>query len=164
MWPHKAASSQFSLFTMREGGVRCGLLRHEGGGFVVHVASSGALSAESPHVFLRLLPVLAWLLLAAVAFVTLAPIGFRPVSGFSPNLERFATFGLLGFVFALAYPRRVWLILAIVIASAVAFEALQLMAHGRHGRLLDLGVKIAGGVIGVGAGRLVRLAMGRPAR
>ena len=27
---------------------------------------------------MRLLPLLAWLLLAAVAFVTLAPIGFRP--------------------------------------------------------------------------------------
>ena len=51
---------------------------------------------------MRPLPILAWLLLAAVAFVTLAPIGFRPVSSFSPNVERFFTFGAVGFALAMS--------------------------------------------------------------
>jgi glycopeptide antibiotics resistance protein len=100
----------------------------------------------------RLLPVLAWLLLAAIAFVTLAPIGLRPNSGYSPNIERFLAFGAVGFLFALAYPRRLWLIIAIVLGAAVAFEALQLVSVSRHGRLFDLAVKLAGGGLGIAVG------------
>lgn len=110
---------------------------------------------------MRLLPVLAWLLLAAVAFVTLAPIGFRPNSGFSPNVERFVTFGAVGFVFALAYPRHVWLIFAVVLGAAIAFEALQLAVQSRHGRFIDLVFKLAGGSLGIAAGVVLRRAWKR---
>jgi hypothetical protein len=103
----------------------------------------------------RLLPILAWLLLATVAFVTLAPIGFRPNSGFSPNAERFMTFGALGFAFALAYPRHLWLIAAVVLGAAVAFEVLQLLAQGRHGRVPDLAFKLIGGSLGITAGAIL---------
>jgi hypothetical protein len=105
---------------------------------------------------MRFLPVLAWLLLAAVAFVTLAPIGFRPTSGFSPNIERFVTFGAVGFAFALAYPRHIWLIVALVLGAAIAFEVLQLLVQSRHGRLHDLAVKLVGGTLGITAGMIVR--------
>lgn len=91
-------------------------------------------------------------MLAAVAFVTLAPIGFRPNSGFSPNAERFLSFAAVGFAFALAYPRHLWLIAAVVLGAAVAFEVLQLLAQGRHGRLIDLAIKLTGGGIGIAAG------------
>lgn len=101
---------------------------------------------------MRLLPVLAWLLLAAVAFVTLAPIGFRPNSGLSPSIERFVAFGAVGFLFALAYPHRLWLIVVLVLGAAVGFEALQLLSASRHGRLFDLAVKLAGGGLGIAAG------------
>ncbi|MDB5541789.1 MAG: hypothetical protein JWQ89_3516 [Devosia sp.] len=101
---------------------------------------------------LRLLPMLAWLLLAAVAFVTLAPIGLRPMSMFSPNVERFVSFGVVGLAFALAYPRHLWVILAVVLGSAVVFELLQLAVQSRHGRLLDVAVKLAGGGLGIAAG------------
>lgn len=103
---------------------------------------------------MRLLPVLAWLLLAAIAFVTLAPIGFRPDSGYSPNIERFIAFGAVGFLFALAYPRRLWLIIVVVLGAAVAFEALQLLSVSRHGRLFDLAVKLAGGGLGIATGAI----------
>ena len=63
-----------------------------------------------PH---RLLRILAWLLLAAIAFATLSPIGLRPDSGFSPNYERFAAFAAVGMMFVLAYPRHIWLVLAL---------------------------------------------------
>ena len=103
---------------------------------------------------MRLLPVLAWLLLAAIAFVTLAPIGFRPNSGYSPNIERFLAFGAVGFLFALAYPRRLWLIIAVVLGAAISLEALQLVSVSRHGRLFDLAVKLAGGGLGIAAGAM----------
>jgi nitrate/nitrite transporter NarK len=110
---------------------------------------------------MRLLTVLAWLLLAAVAFVTLAPIGFRPNSAFSPNIERFATFGAVGFAFALAYQRHLWLIVALVLGSAIAFEVLQLLVQSRHGRLPDLAFKLAGGTLGITAGLVARRLWGR---
>lgn len=110
---------------------------------------------------MRLLPVLAWLLLAAVAFVTLVPIGLRPNSGLSPDIERFATFGAVGFVFALAYPRHVWLVAAVVLGAAVAFEALQLMVQSRHGRLADLMFKLVGSSMGIAAGVVVRRVLAR---
>ncbi|MBN9315482.1 MAG: VanZ family protein [Devosia sp.] len=104
----------------------------------------------------RLLPILAWLLLAAIAFVTLSPIGFRPESGLSPNYERFAAFAAVGLMFALAYPRHIWLVLLLVLGAAIAFEALQLVTAGRHGRLWDLVVKLLGGGIGIAAGAVLR--------
>jgi glycopeptide antibiotics resistance protein len=104
---------------------------------------------------MRLLPALAWLLLAAIAFVTLAPIGFRPTTGYSPTIERFLAFGAVGFLFALAYPRRLWLIVVVVLGAAVAFEALQLVSASRHGRAFDLAVKLAGGGFGIAAGVVV---------
>lgn len=105
----------------------------------------------------RLLPILAWLLLAAIAFVTLSPIGLRPESGFSPNYERFAAFAMVGAAFALAYPRHLWLVLALVLGAAIAFEALQLVTVARHGRLWDLFVKLLGGTVGIAGGVVVRL-------
>lgn len=101
---------------------------------------------------MRLMKLLAWLLLAAIAFVTLAPIGFRPNTGYSPNIERFLAFGAVGFVFALAYPRHLWLILAVVLGAAIALEALQLVSVSRHGRVFDLVVKLAGGGLGIAVG------------
>lgn len=101
---------------------------------------------------MRLLPVLAWLLLAAVAFVTLAPIGLRPTTGYSPNIERFLAFGAVGLCFALAYLRHLLLIIAVVLGAAIALEALQLVSVSRHGRVFDLAVKLAGGSLGIAAG------------
>ncbi len=99
-----------------------------------------------PH---RLLRILAWLLLAAIAFATLSPIGLRPDSGFSPNYERFAAFAAVGMMFVLAYPRHIWLVLALVLGAAVGFELLQFLMVGRHGRLWDLAVKLLGGGTGI---------------
>ncbi len=101
---------------------------------------------------IRLVKLLAWLLLAAIAFVTLAPIGLRPNSGYSPTIERFAAFAAVGLCFALAYPRQLWLIVVIVMGAAIAFEALQLVSASRHGRVFDLAVKLAGGGFGIAVG------------
>jgi glycopeptide antibiotics resistance protein len=101
------------------------------------------------------LKLLAWILLAGIAFSTLAPIGLRPESGWSPNAERAFAYALAGFVFALAYPRRLVLVVAIIALSALGFEFLQLVVASRHARLADAGFKLLGGGIGVAVGVVV---------
>lgn len=100
----------------------------------------------------RLLILGAWLLLLAVAFVTLSPIEWRPISPFHPQVERFVSFGLIGFVFCVAYPRRIGWVTLCVLGAATGLEVLQFIAPGRHGRLIDLAAKLAGGGMGIAAG------------
>ncbi|MGY3614275.1 VanZ family protein [Bradyrhizobium sp. USDA 10063] len=90
----------------------------------------------------------AWLVLAFIAFATLSPLQDRPVVA-GPQLEHFAAFALMGFAFARGYPNRLLLIVAVVIGSAFALEALQLLTPDRHGRLIDALVKAGGGLSGI---------------
>lgn len=105
--------------------------------------------------FLLAARIAAWSLLAAIAFVTLSPIGLRPNSGVSPNLERFSALLALGLVFAVAYPRHLLQVALIVVAAAVCLELLQSLNASRHARLGDMGVKVLGGIMGVLLGALI---------
>ena len=100
----------------------------------------------------RLLQILAWLLLVALAVVTIGPIGLRPETGLPPQLER--TIGLLivGFAFGLAYPRKIILVALLLIASTALFELLQNFEPHRHGRWIDLAAKLIGAALGLAAG------------
>lgn len=93
--------------------------------------------------------IIAWLLFAAILFITVDPINLRPESGLPVNVERFLAFAVLGFVFAFAYPKRWLLILLLVVCAAFGFELAQMLAPTRHARLLDAIFKAAGGVSGV---------------
>jgi uncharacterized membrane protein len=97
-----------------------------------------------------------WLSLAFIAFATLCPIESRPVIA-EPQVEHFMAFALVGLAFGLAYPRRVFLVAAIVVGSAVCLEALQLLTPDRHGRLIDASIKAVGGIIGIGVSQVVSL-------
>ena len=99
-----------------------------------------------------LLRIAAWLCLAGIAFATLAPIGWRPTTSFSPSVERFTAFALAGALFAAGYPRYLWASAILIIGAAVTFESLQLLEATRHGRVFDAAVKIVGGVSGLTAG------------
>ena len=92
----------------------------------------------------RLLQILAWLLLIALAIVTVGPIGLRPETSLSPQVERGLALLLIGFVFALAYRRHILLVAALLITSTALFEALQVLEPSRHGRVVDLLVKLIG--------------------
>jgi hypothetical protein len=106
------------------------------------------------------LALFAWASLAAVAFVTLSPIGMRPVL-MPPGYEHFFAFAVIGLLFGLAYPRH-WLLIGVaVIGSAVGLELLQLITPGRHGRLLDLAQKIVGGTCGLTLATLIATKMPR---
>jgi hypothetical protein len=99
-----------------------------------------------------LLRIAAWTCLAAIALVTLGPLGLRPVSGLPPDGERFAAFAVAGALFAAAYPRYILFAGLIVLGAAVVFELLQLLAPTRHGTVPDASVKVAGGLVGLCAG------------
>jgi hypothetical protein len=105
--------------------------------------------------FQILLRISAWTCLAAIAFVTLSPLGLRPVTGMPPNVERFVAFAVVGALFAAAYPRYILFAAVIVLGAAVVFELLQVLAPSRHGRLFDAAVKIFGGLVGLCAGWVV---------
>ena len=90
----------------------------------------------------------AWILVAVLVFVTLAPIDLRPVMTESANVERAAAYGLLGFLFTLAYPKHRVLALIAVAVVAGMLELGQLLTLTRHGRLPDFLVKTFAGAVG----------------
>jgi hypothetical protein len=100
------------------------------------------------------LRILAWLLLAGLIFVTLAPIDLRPSSPLPTQLERAIALAIVGFAFANAYPRHLWAVALVVLGSTVLLEILQLVQPSRHGRVVDVAVKLAGGGFGLAAGAL----------
>lgn len=114
----------------------------------------GELAAGKRQVVMRLRRAAAafgWLLLGLVAYSTLSPIGMRPHIGTWVHVERFGAYGLMGFLFATAFPRRIPLVLGMVLGAAAGFELLQTLPADRHARLEDLAVKMAGAACGVGA-------------
>jgi len=100
------------------------------------------------------LRILAWLLLVGLIVVTVGPIGWRPVSPLPTQLERALVAAIVGFVFALAYPRHIFLIAVLVLGTTAILEPLQVFEPSRHGRVVDALVKLAGGCVGLAAGYL----------
>jgi VanZ family protein len=96
----------------------------------------------------KLAAVSAWILLAALAFVTLSPISLRPETG-HVFLERFLAFAALGATFGIGYPRRMRFAVAVTVLAAIGLEAAQLLMPGRHARIIDAGEKLAGGLTGL---------------
>ena len=94
----------------------------------------------------------AWATLAFIAFATLSPIEMRPAVADSHDghIEHFAAFATTGFLFILAYPRRLGPIILLVIAAAISLELLQLVVPGRHARVVDAAVKCSGAFAGMG--------------
>lgn len=90
----------------------------------------------------------AWLSILIVLLVTLVPIGWRPTTGLSPNIERFCVMAAVGALFAAAYPRRFWLVVLTLSLTAAMVEPLQFMAAGRHPSFRDVEFKSLGAAIG----------------
>ena len=97
----------------------------------------------------------AWLAFAAVIFVTLSPIGYRPQDIVSTNFDRAAAYAVLSGLFIIAYPRQRWIVAALVILTAGGAEMLQWLSPTRHPHLLDVAFKVAGGIAGLFAGSLL---------
>lgn len=103
----------------------------------------------------------AWILVAALVFVTLAPIGMRPVLVESANLERAVAYALMGLMLTLAYPRHwLWALVAGVVLAGV-LEAAQGLTASRHGRVLDFSVKAVAACVGALAAQAALLVHSR---
>lgn len=100
--------------------------------------------------FRKIVLAAAWASLVLIVYATLSPIGLRPHLGNGVGVERFGAFAVAGLLFGLAYPKRLWLVLSIVLGTAVLLEMLQYLTPDRHGRVVDALLKLAGGVVGAG--------------
>jgi len=89
-----------------------------------------------------------WTLVGIIAFATLCPIEYRPVTG-HVILERFGAYLLLGLTLRLTTLRQPLKAIAIVGLIAGGLEAAQRLIPGRDGHLIDAVEKFAGGVTGV---------------
>jgi hypothetical protein len=112
--------------------------------------------------------VIAWLAMIAIAFVTLAraelvneiylclsPVLMRPDRITYGLIVHVLAFAGLGTLFALAYPQRLTLVCAFVIGCAIALEALQTLIQDRHGTVIDVLEKLAGGLAGIALGNVM---------
>lgn len=97
----------------------------------------------------------AWGALALIAFVTLSPISMRPVSSAPVNIERLGAYLVLGALFGAAYPKRIPLVLGLLVVGSVGLEVSQNLVPGRHGRVDDALFKAAGACLGAFAGGAV---------
>lgn len=98
----------------------------------------------------------AWFSFAAIAVVTVVPIGLRPMTPYSANTERFCIMAVVGGLFVLAYPRRPWATLGILIFATGLLEPLQFLAQGRHASFHDVVVKS----VGVATGAIITYLLG----
>jgi hypothetical protein len=92
--------------------------------------------------------------MAAVAFVTLCPIGLRP-HFMGATLERLAAYLAVGLLISRAAGRRAVAATVVVIVLAFGLEVAQLAAAGRHARMAEAVGKALGGVTGVAAYQLM---------
>src|ERR1700754_2417687 len=96
-----------------------------------------------------ILRIFAWLLAAAVAFATLGPARFRPLSNLGQDGEHALAFILLGLAFGLAYTRHRLLTAAIAVGGTGLIEILQFWAPERHARLEDFVVDALAACAGI---------------
>ena len=97
-----------------------------------------------------------------VLLVTVVPIGFRPSTGFSPNIERFCAMAAVGALFAAAYPKKLWLVVLALALAAATFELLQFLVGGRHPAVRDVVFKSLGAAMGALMGGAVGSAIAKP--
>jgi VanZ family protein len=103
----------------------------------------------------KIFQIAGWLLLFAIAVLSLLPPMSRPVTSIPHSLEHLAIFVPTGLAFALGYSTRYLFRLVGLIAFTAAVELAQLWVPGRHSRFSDLIVNTLGLSIGVGLGFVV---------
>jgi VanZ family protein len=97
-----------------------------------------------------LFQVVAWILVVAIAGLSIVPPEYRVVTSFPQPLEHFSIFLLVGLAFCLGYPYRYMAQGVVLVLFAAAVELAQVWIPGRHARLRDFLAALLG--IGVGVG------------
>lgn len=98
---------------------------------------------------LLLIRAAAWLSLAAVIFVTVCPIEYRPHDIIDVDVDRAMAFMVMGILFVTGYPRRVVLCAVLLVIGAFALETLQFLSPTRHAHFEDAATKSMGALFGV---------------
>jgi hypothetical protein len=96
-----------------------------------------------------ILRIFAWILAAAVTFMTLGPAQFRPHLILGQDSDHALAFILVGIAFGLAYVRYRLITAAISVVMIGGLEILQLWAPGRHARFEDFAVDALAACAGV---------------
>jgi hypothetical protein len=104
--------------------------------------------------------------LAAIIFVTVSPIDWRPDDVLPVDVDRALACGVFAGLFVLAYPRHWPWVGAAMVLGAGLMELLQELSPTRHARFDDAMVKAMGAFVGVAFGALLAsaLKLDRPAR
>ncbi|WP_035664907.1 VanZ family protein [Bradyrhizobium sp. Ec3.3] len=109
----------------------------------------------------------AWLLAAAVTFVTLGPQDVRPHPVIGQQGDHALAFLLVGIAFGLAYPQRRWTASVVAVALIGLLEMMQLWVPGRHARFEDFVVDALSACVGfalsAAADRMMAQSGGDPA-
>jgi VanZ family protein len=91
----------------------------------------------------------AWLLFAVIAFLSLSPPSYRPVTPLGHGLEHFSIHVLVGLSFGIGYAKR-WRTLALgLVTLAGIVEFAQLFVPGRHARMRDFLVDAGSACLGL---------------
>jgi VanZ family protein len=93
----------------------------------------------------------AWVFIAVLVLLTIAPPSARPDSGVPHHFEHFASFFIAGALWYMGYPRRLLLCLTLALLVAGGLELLQMLVPGRHARLADFAVDALGAWTGSAA-------------
>lgn len=91
----------------------------------------------------------AWIILAAIFIVSVAPVWVEPTLVISENTDRALGFLMAAFVFALAYPKRPIRLAALLICAAIISELPEFWWPGKQALIKDVMAKSGGVVLGV---------------
>jgi VanZ family protein len=98
--------------------------------------------------------------LAGVAFATLSPIELRPHVA-SIGIEHVGAFFVLAILLGIAHPRHLVAVGVCLVVAAMGLELAQHLVPGRHGRIVDLVLKLMGTGMGLAAATLLHHAARR---
>jgi len=90
-----------------------------------------------------------WLLLVAIALLSLSPASYRPVTGAGHTLEHILIHVLVGMAFGIGYAKRLWLLALGAVAFTASIELAQLFVPGRHARLRDFLIDAGAACLGI---------------
>lgn len=104
---------------------------------------------------MKYLRIFAWLLVLGLVVTTMVPASERPVTGIQRGYEHFLAFGFVGFVFALAYLERPFILLMLgAPIFTLALELMQIPLPTRHARLEDFVVDAFASCVGIALAHL----------
>lgn len=100
---------------------------------------------------------LALIVLIAILYLTLGPVGVRELSPVPVPLDRALAFAVLAGFSVLAFPRHFVTVCIVVLVLVIGLEIAQELRPDRHARRLDAAIKVIGAVAGLTVGWVLRL-------